>query len=98
MVLEGMGFGNRWRGWMTRCITLPMLSIMVNGSPTEEFSIERGLHQGDPFTLFLFNIAVELLNQLLKKALELNMIRGRAWIGARNTSLTSNSRMTQLSF
>ncbi|KAK3224465.1 hypothetical protein Dsin_011490 [Dipteronia sinensis] len=74
--LEGMGFGKRWRGWMTSCIASPTLSTLVNGSPTKEFGLERGLRQGDPLSPYLFNIAVKVLNQLLKKARELNTLRG----------------------
>ncbi|KAK2650715.1 hypothetical protein Ddye_018204 [Dipteronia dyeriana] len=53
-----------------------MLSILVNGSPTDQSGLESGLHQGDPLPPFLFNIAIKVLNRLLKKALEMNMVRG----------------------
>ncbi|KAK3224602.1 hypothetical protein Dsin_004464 [Dipteronia sinensis] len=75
-ILGGMGFGLKWRKWMNYCISSPVLSVLVNGSPTEEFSLERGLRQGDPLSPFLFNIVIEALNCLFKKALGLKMLSG----------------------
>lgn len=44
------------------------MSILVNGSSTKDFVVSRGLHQGDPFSLFLFLLVVEGLTALLNKA------------------------------
>ncbi|KAK3204991.1 hypothetical protein Dsin_019037 [Dipteronia sinensis] len=76
VTLENMGFGSKWRSWMYHCISSPVLSVLVNGSPTEEFGIERGLRQGDPLSPFLFNIVIEMLNCLFKKASVMNLVRG----------------------
>lgn len=75
-MMEKMGFGSRWRGWIQACISSPLLSVMVNGKPTPQFGMERGLRQGDPISPFLFNIVVEGLNCMLKKALALGLIGG----------------------
>ncbi|KAK3189744.1 hypothetical protein Dsin_029305 [Dipteronia sinensis] len=75
-MLERIGFGERWRMWMRDCITSPTLSVLVNGSPTSHFNIERGLRQGDPLSPLLFNVVVEGLSSLLRKAHDLDMIRG----------------------
>ncbi|KAK3231063.1 hypothetical protein Dsin_002944 [Dipteronia sinensis] len=50
--MENMGFGERWRGWIRECISTPLLSVLVNGSHTTQFGMERGLRQGDPLSLF----------------------------------------------
>ncbi|KAK2646073.1 hypothetical protein Ddye_021268 [Dipteronia dyeriana] len=56
----GMGMGS--------CVLSPMLSILVNGSPTSQFDIKRGLRQGDPLSPFLLNIASEGLSSPFRKA------------------------------
>lgn len=44
------------------------MSILVNGSPTEEFKMECGVRQGDPLSPFLFILAAEGLNALVKES------------------------------
>ncbi|KAK3194323.1 hypothetical protein Dsin_025633 [Dipteronia sinensis] len=74
--LEDMRFSLKWRQWVKSCISSPSLSVLVNGCPTDQFLMERGLRQGDPVLPFLFNIVVECLSCLFKKAQELNLVRG----------------------
>ncbi|KAK3229325.1 hypothetical protein Dsin_001206 [Dipteronia sinensis] len=51
-MLKKMGFGRKWRQWMFCCMSTPELSVLVNGSPTRQFRMQRGLCQGDPLSLF----------------------------------------------
>jgi len=39
--------------------------ILVNGSPTEEISIQKGLKQGDPLASFLFLLVAEGFSGLM---------------------------------
>ena len=49
---------------------------MVNGSPTNKFKLERGLRQGDPLSPFLFLLAAEGLNILMKSMVDNNLFHG----------------------
>ncbi|XP_071707952.1 uncharacterized protein [Rutidosis leptorrhynchoides] len=62
-----MGFGSKWRGWIRTCLKSASISVLVNGSPTCEFKMERGVRQGDPLSPFLFIITAEGLNVLTKR-------------------------------
>jgi len=49
---------------------------LVNGFPTEEFPIERGLRQGDPLSPFLFLLADEGINVLMKEMVGAHLFKG----------------------
>ena len=67
-VLEKMGFGSIWRKWIMSCFESTSVSILINGSPSKPFKMERGLRQGNPLSHFLFILIMEVLNKLLDRA------------------------------
>ncbi|XP_071708359.1 uncharacterized mitochondrial protein AtMg01250-like [Rutidosis leptorrhynchoides] len=71
-----IGFGSKWRHWILSCLKSASISILVNGSPTSEFKLGRGVRQGDPLSPFLFILAAEGLNALTKAAVRGNKFSG----------------------
>ncbi|GJT95774.1 putative RNA-directed DNA polymerase, eukaryota, reverse transcriptase zinc-binding domain protein [Tanacetum coccineum] len=61
-ILDSLDFGLKWRSWIKTCLSSSRASILVNGSPTSEFSINRGLRLGDPLSPFLFILVMEGLH------------------------------------
>ncbi|WMV14069.1 hypothetical protein MTR67_007454 [Solanum verrucosum] len=71
-----MGFGGKWLKWIKFCTTTVKFSILINGAPSGFFSSKRGLRQGDPLSPFLFILAMEGLNDMLRTAQTRGWIRG----------------------
>ncbi|GKV26308.1 hypothetical protein SLEP1_g35639 [Rubroshorea leprosula] len=75
-MMDSFGFGIKWRGWIMECLSTARISILVNGSPTREFEVGKGLRQGDPLSPFLFLMIGEGLQGLVQKAVTEGMLHG----------------------
>ncbi|MCH87417.1 LINE-1 reverse transcriptase like, partial [Trifolium medium] len=71
-MLQKFGFCEKWRAWMRAYVCAGNMFVLVNGSPTEEINIKRGLKQGDPLAPLLFLLVAEGLGSLMRRAVELN--------------------------
>jgi len=66
--MEQMNFGVTSRNRIRGCLSSSKASVLVNGTPTEEFSNFKGVKQGDPLSPFLFVLAMEGLNLAINTA------------------------------
>ncbi|XP_071717987.1 uncharacterized protein [Rutidosis leptorrhynchoides] len=80
-VLRQMNFCTTWRHWISGCIRSARTSILINGSPTEEFQMKKGLRQGDPLSHFLFIVAIEALNVAMKEGVDSGIFKGVSLVG-----------------
>ncbi|WJX96923.1 hypothetical protein P8452_78057 [Trifolium repens] len=74
-MLGRFGFCSKWRLWMKGCVYGGNVSVLVNGCPTKEISIKRGLKQGDPLAPLLFLLVAEGLGGLMRRAVEVDRFR-----------------------
>ncbi|CAI9283079.1 unnamed protein product [Lactuca saligna] len=65
-----MNFGEKWRRWIMGCLESSKSSILVNGSPTKEFVMSKGVRQCDPMAEFLFTLVMEGLHVMISSAVE----------------------------
>jgi len=42
-MMKRLGFDDKWIKWIKMCLESNTISVLVNGSPTEEFKLRRGL-------------------------------------------------------
>jgi len=75
-MMRRAGMCDKWVSWMKACVFGGSMSILVNGSPTEEINVQRGLKQGDPLAPFLFLLVAEGFSGLMTNAVNQNLFKG----------------------
>lgn len=75
-VLGKFWFDTGWSRRIMECVTTVTFSVLINGRPSEEFTPNRGLRQGDPISPYLFILCAEVFSHLLRKAEERGALRG----------------------
>jgi len=68
VVLNKMGFHDRWIHWMCMCVESVDYSMLVNGTQVGPIIPGRGLRQGDPLSPYLFIICAEGLSSVIRDA------------------------------
>ena len=80
-MLRKMGFCPKWIMWVEGCLRSASISILINGSPTTEFTPQKDLRQGDnPLAPLLFNIVAEGLTGLTREALKKKINLRVSWL------------------
>jgi len=75
-MMRRVGIEAKWVRWIKACVFGGNMSILVNGSPTKEISVQRGLKQGDPLAPFLFLLVAEGFSGLMTNAVNRNLFKG----------------------
>nr|KYP44565.1 hypothetical protein KK1_033912 [Cajanus cajan] len=75
-MLQRFGFDDRWISWIKECLSSSSMSVLVNGSPTKEFQMQKGIRQGDPLAPLLFVLVAEGLTGLVREATKKNLFSG----------------------
>ncbi|GKA24834.1 putative reverse transcriptase domain, reverse transcriptase zinc-binding domain protein, partial [Tanacetum coccineum] len=66
-ILHGFGFHARIVSWIMECVSTTSYSICINGNLHGYFKGNRGLRQGDPLSLYLFTLIMEVLTLMLHR-------------------------------
>lgn len=69
-MLNFFNFDVKWSKWIMECVSSASATVLVNGSPSGGFKMERGLRQGDPLSPFLYLLIAEALSILVSRAVE----------------------------
>ena len=70
------GFSPKWIQWVETFISSGSVAINVNDEVGHYFQTKKGLRQGDPLSPLLFNIVVDMLAILIKRAKQESQISG----------------------
>ena len=73
-MLERLGFCGRWVCWIRACLESSSVSVLVNGSPTQEFKPKKGVRQGDPLAPFLFLVVAEGLAGVVRMVIDKDLL------------------------
>jgi hypothetical protein len=71
-----MGFPHNIINVIMRCVTTVTFSILINGVPSQVFSPQRGLRQGDPLSPYLFILCADVFSELINQAKQNMWIKG----------------------
>ena len=75
-IMEKMGFCQKWRDWIFKCMSSVVYSFNLNGEKRGIVTPTRGIRQGDPLSPYIFLLVSEGLSRLLSSAMVRQEISG----------------------
>uniref|UniRef100_A0A8R7TJZ6 Reverse transcriptase domain-containing protein n=1 Tax=Triticum urartu TaxID=4572 RepID=A0A8R7TJZ6_TRIUA len=73
-LLQHLGFGPRWREWISMLLSTASTRVLINGHPGPPIDHAHGLRQGNPVSPMLFTLVIDVLNSMLLRAVELGLL------------------------
>ncbi|XP_026384490.1 uncharacterized protein LOC113280062 [Papaver somniferum] len=75
-VMKQLGFNSKWCNLIHKCICNTDIQILLNGSLGKAFKPTMGIRQGDPISLYLLLLTMEVFTRALAKAESERKIQG----------------------
>jgi hypothetical protein len=76
VMLDRMGFAEKWIQWMMMCVSSVNYSVLMNFDKVGHIISGRGLRQGDPLSPYLFILVAEGLIALIHQVVNRGDIHG----------------------
>ena len=74
--MRKMNIDDKFIKWVKLLFANASAAVNLNGSPSNNFKVERGVRQGRPLAPYLFLIVGEALTHVIKKAIKEKRLRG----------------------
>jgi hypothetical protein len=74
-MLRHKGFSEKWVRWVQVILSSGTSQVLLNGVPGKSVRCKRGVRQGDPLSPLLFMLAVDLLQSIVNKAFQANILK-----------------------
>ena len=75
-MLGSRGFSPKWISWIRSLVQGGSICIRMNDENSTFFKPGKGLRQGDPLSLLLFNLVADVFTRMLMRAARVNLISG----------------------